>query len=253
MAKILFFDIETAPNIGYTWGKWEQNVIEFVQESYMLCYAYSWGEGKVKVVGLNDFDDYVAGSNNDYKLAQSLWELLNEADVVIAHNGKQFDIKAVNERFLYHGIEPPSNYQVVDTLLTARNKFKCNSNKLNDLGLKLKLGKKTETGGFALWLGCMAGEEKSWSKMKKYNRQDVVLLRLVYHKLKGWMNNHPNINTIDQTLDKARCSVCGSDHVIKAGFDPKGTTLRQRWKCLNVHCKANLYTNLKEALPLKNG
>ena len=28
-AKILFLDIETAPSLGWVWGKWQQNVIDF--------------------------------------------------------------------------------------------------------------------------------------------------------------------------------------------------------------------------------
>ena len=32
MAKVLFFDIETAPNLSYVWGQWQQDVIDHAQE-----------------------------------------------------------------------------------------------------------------------------------------------------------------------------------------------------------------------------
>lgn len=250
MSKILYFDIETAPNTSYTWGKWEQNVLGFIKESYLLCYSYAWNDGKVKVVSLPEFESYIINKTDDKELTKSLWELLNQADIVIAHNGKQFDIKYANGRFLAHNLPPPQNYQVVDTLTVARSKFKLNSNKLDDIAKLLHLGRKAETGGFDLWLGCMAGEEQSWAKMRKYNKQDVVLLREVYKRLRGWMKQHPNLSVIDQKTDKPACSVCSSLKVWKIGYLVQGSALKQRWRCQD--CGANLYTNLKESLPLKN-
>ena len=43
--KILFYDLETSPNVSYTWGKWEQNVIAFKKEWELLSFAYNLGAG----------------------------------------------------------------------------------------------------------------------------------------------------------------------------------------------------------------
>lgn len=244
MARILFFDLESSPNVGYSWGKWEQNIIEFLSESQMLCYAFAWNDGKVKVRTVLEY-------GNEKALITSLWELLNEADVVVAHNGRQFDIKYSNGRFLEHNLPPPQNYQVVDTLLTARSKFKFNSNKLDDLGTKLGIGRKVTTGGFALWKGCMANDPKSWKLMAKYNKQDVVLLRDVYYRLRPWMSNHPNINVINVNTDTPQCSVCQSTKVQRRGMEIKGNQTRQRWKCTETGCGANQYAGLQGGLPIR--
>lgn len=235
--KILLYDLETAPNVSYTWGKYEQNVIAFEKESYMLCYAYQWlDEGKTRVVVGETLGE-------DKDLAHSLWALFNEADIIIAHNGDAFDNKYSCARFLAHGLEPPTTYRSVDTLKIARQRFRLNSNKLNDLGELLNLGKKVETGGFDLWLGCMQGDAKSWRLMKKYNKQDVDLLRLVYEALRPWMKNHPNLS-----VDERACGVCRSLNLVKAGFHFMNTAKHQRWKC--TECGANHYTSLKrETLP----
>ena len=37
--KILLIDIETAPNLGYIWGKYEQNVIDYKTEWYLLSFC----------------------------------------------------------------------------------------------------------------------------------------------------------------------------------------------------------------------
>jgi RNase_H superfamily len=250
MVNILYFDIESAPNVGYSWGKWEQNIIDFTQESYLLCYAYAWNDEKVKVVSLTDFEGYVPHSTNDKALTQSLWELFEKADIIVAHNGNKFDIKYANKRFIENGLVPPSRYRTIDTLLVARNKFNFNSNKLDDLGKYLKLGRKVETGGFDLWLGCMKGDEKAWAKMKKYNKQDVVLLREVYYRLRSWMNNHPNLN-IYETSDKPTCAVCQGTHLHKKGQEIRNNTIVHRWKCQNQECGANLYTTVKKVEDLK--
>lgn len=245
--RILAYDIETAPNTSYTWGKYEQNVLSFVQESYMLCYAYKWLDEKTThVIGLPDFPTYKKDPTDDKALTTSLWELFNEADIIIAHNGDAFDIKYSNGRFLYHKLVPPTTYRTIDTLKIARRRFKLNSNKLNDLGEVLNVGKKVETGGFQLWLDCMAGCPKAWKKMKRYNKQDVDLLIEVYERLKPWVPNHPNLNV---EHDAEACSVCQSEHLVKAGFVFTNAAKQQRWKC--VDCGANLYTSLKGNKPPK--
>ncbi len=232
-------DIETSPNLGYTWSKWETNVLSFERETYLLCYAYKWyGETKTKVVSLPDFPTYKKNKADDKSLVKSLWDLFEEADIIIAHNGDKFDIKYSNGRFLYHGFTPPTTYKTVDTLKVARGKFKLNSNSLNDLGKFLNVGKKVETGGFELWLGCMEGNEESWKKMCKYNKQDVELLEQVYIKLLPWVRNHPNLVLHEDT---PACTHCESLKVWKIGFDKFST--RQRWRCMG--CGTNLYSSLR--------
>lgn len=228
--RILLLDIETSPNLGYVWGKYEQDVIEFKDEWIMLSFSVKWlGDKKTEVYGLPDFTGYSKNKLCDKKLVSKLWEFLDEADVVIAHNGDAFDIKKSNSRFLFHMIDPPTPYKTIDTLKVARKHFKFNSNKLGDLGKTLGVGRKAETGGFTTWLACMNGDMKAWAKMKKYNKQDVVLLEDVYMKLRKWMGNHPNMNIINGTTDN--CPICGSDKMQKRGFSITKNGGKQRFQC----------------------
>ena len=127
MSKVLFFDIETAPNMSYVWGQWQQDVIKHVDEWYILCFSYKWEDHKsTHVVALKDFELYDNDPGNDLQVVKKLWELLDEADIVIGHNSDAFDIKKANARFVYHGLGPPSHYQTVDTLKMARIHFKFN-------------------------------------------------------------------------------------------------------------------------------
>lgn len=222
MAKILLFDIETSPNIGYTWGKWEQNVIQFVKEWEILSFAYKWlGEPTVHCISRKD--------HSERELVIALRALWSQSDILVAHNGDQFDLKKARTKFLEFGLNPPRLNRSIDTKKIAKAQFAFNSNSLNDLGETMGLGSKEETGGFDLWLGCMRGEKTSWDKMISYNKQDVLLLEKVYLKMRAWHTSHPNISE-----DNIKgCHSCGSDHVKKDGTRLTTKRRQQMWKCLD--------------------
>jgi hypothetical protein len=245
MTKTLFFDIETAPNMAYVWGQWQQDVIEHVREWYILCFSYKWEDQKsTHVVGLQDFELYDNDPENDLHVIEKLWELLDEADIVIGHNSDAFDIKKANARFAYHDLGPPSHYQTVDTLKIARRHFKFNSNRLGHLGEHLGLGGKEATGGFQTWAGCMRGDVKAWGIMKKYAKQDVDLLIDVYERLRPWATTHPNRNVIDAT--SRACPTCGNNALQKRGTRVTRTMTYQQYQCQRCrsYCRARLAENV---------
>lgn len=229
--KILLFDCETAPNLGLCWGKYEQTIIDYEREWYMMSIAYKWlDEDKINVFALPDFALYKKEPENDKELVTKLWEVMNEAHILVAHNANGFDIKKANSRFVINELGPPSPYRVVDTLSMARKYFGFNSNKLNDLGKTLGLGEKVETGGFKLWKDCMSGDKKAWDRMKSYNKTDVDLLEKVYLKLRLWDKSHPNVGIFN---GPDACHVCGSENVQKRGYSYTQLTKRQRLYCID--------------------
>ena len=151
--KILVLDIETLPNQGYTWGRWDQNVIRFTQESCIATFVSKWlGNPKIISKALPDYTGYTAGSYDDKALVADLWNLFDEADVVIAHNGDSFDIKVATGRFILHGMKPPSPFKTIDTKKMVKEVARYNSNSLDDLCGLLDLGHKIHT-DFDLWAG----------------------------------------------------------------------------------------------------
>lgn len=225
--KILFYDIETSPNTSYTWGKYEQDVIEFKHEWELLSFAYKWLEdSKATVYTRLDFKD-----STDRSLTKELWKILDQAEIVIGHNSVDFDNKKARAKFVEHGLIPPSPFKSVDTKLIARQHFKFNSNKLDDLGSTLKVGRKIKMpGGFDVWKGCMKGDKKSFSTLAKYNKQDVILLEKVYKKLLPWMSKHPNMNLING--GQHACPNCGGHRHKKRGMHRTTAGLFQRYQCL---------------------
>lgn len=229
-ARVLFLDIETAPGLGWVWGKWEQNVIDFKKEWFMLSFSMKWQEERrATTYALPDFRGYASDKENDAKLVKKLWGVLDEADVVIAHNGDKFDVRKSNARFIAHDLKPPSPYKTIDTLKIARKHFAFTSNKLDDLGKYLGVGRKIPTTHkWQMWLKCMTGDTVSWDKMKKYNTQDVSLLERVYLKLRPWATRHPDLGDYSKKL---ACPSCQSKNLQHRGVNATKTGSRARFQC----------------------
>ena len=221
----LLLDIETAPNKVYSWGLFNQNISinQIVESGYTLCYAAKWlGEKKVMF-------DSIHKSGAD-AMVKSIYALLEEADAVIHYNGKKFDMPTLNKEFLLQGLTPPSPYKQIDLLSTARGQFRFTSNKLDYVCQQLGLGAKTHHTGMQLWNDCMNGCDKAWRLMEKYNRNDVVIMEALYHKLLPWIVNHPHHGLyVDD--DEPCCKGCGSGNLYKQGFAYTLISKFQQYSC----------------------
>lgn len=214
-AKILLLDVETAPLMGFFWGLFKQNIglNQLEAHSYMLTWAAKWiHEPTCMSASLPDYPNYVPGSEDDSLLVADLLKLINEADIIIGHNVKNFDDKVIRTRILVNGLEQPTPYKLIDTLEIAKQNFRFTSNKLDGIAMQLGLEGKAQTGGFSLWRGCMTGDPESWLNMLNYNIQDVYVLEDVYMKIRAWDARHPNV-TLYGSNDSINCTVCGSDNL----------------------------------------
>lgn len=226
--KTLLFDIETTPLLSYTWGKYEQNVISVEQHSHLLSFsAKKLGEKSSITRGLNDYKLYKKDPASDKDLVEAIHCLFDWADIIVAHNGRAFDIKKVNARFAFYGFPPPEPYQIVDTKEMSKRNFAFTSNSLNDIADYLGIGRKLETGGFELWKGCMAGDKESWKLMKQYNSWDVELLEKIYLKMLPY-SKVPNLGSI---LEGEVCPRCGSDEIRARGIAKTIASTYHRFQC----------------------
>lgn len=224
--KILFYDIETEPNTAYVWGKYQQDVIAYKKERSILCFAYSWLNGPTTCHTRE-------GLKTDKALCIRLYRLFNEADIVVAHNGDDFDQKVVRARMLYHGVKPHKILTTIDTKKVAKAYFNFNSNSLKDLAKYLKLPNKLENTPFEVWLGCMKDDPKSWARMVRYNKRDIKVLKAMYRKFLPWINNHPNIARLLHPKEAygKKCPTCASSNITKKGVRANTRTVQQQWVC----------------------
>lgn len=230
--RIAFIDIENSPNVSYTWGKWQQDVIAFTREWYIMSFSVKWNDEKrTRTYALPDFPLYKTDPHNDRDLVREMHKVLSEADLIVAHNGDAFDLKKTNTRFIFHGLTPPSPYKTVDTLKIARKCFAFNSNRLDDIAKFLGVGNKLKTGGFELWEACLKGDLSAWRKMKRYNTRDVVILERVYERVRAWHPTHPNVNV--NSDDLFACPGCSSRRVQRRGWEALRSWRVRRYQCLD--------------------
>ena len=253
-AKILLFDIETAPNMAHVWRFFKENIRPdmLIKDGYMMSFAAKWlGDAPDKVIYRENRGD------NDKVLVSQLIALLDEADMVIAHNGKRFDMGWVRAKAAIHGLKPFSPVKVIDTMVEAQKHFFLNSYSLAYLSRMFNIAPKGEHKkypGHALWMACIQGKADAWNEMKKYNIQDVITLEQLYFKMRPWITNHPNVAVNDEG-DKPACPKCGSNKVHKRGFHMTNVSKFQRYQCQDKKCGAwsrgrfNLYNkDNREAL-----
>jgi DNA polymerase III epsilon subunit-like protein len=218
--KILFLDIETAGAISHTFGRYNLNLSQaniISEGGWLISYAYAWNDSQV--VGHHSIPELVV-AKNDKALVSDLANLINEADIVVGHNIDKFDLAVIKARMIKHRLKPFKTVRTVDTLKIAKqNKFA--SNKLDDLGEYLGLGRKVKHEGVSLWVKCQQGDPSALTEMLDYNIQDVVLLRNVYNAIKAYDKNPPNLGKILNAKlgeSKHRCPVCASDNVFKGNY-----------------------------------
>ena len=215
-AKVLIFDIETSPSKGYFWGKWQQNIhdVMLTNEWFMLTWSAKWlFEDTVYNAKLTGKE---AVAQDDKRITKAIWKMLDEADIVIGHNVKKFDVKKLNARFLLHGLGTPSSYEIIDTLLHARKSFAVHSNKLDYLAQLLKVGGKVKHDGFSMWDKCYKGDEDALAKMAEYNDGDIIINESVYLEIRPFIKPHPNMGLrISDDID--RCPTCDSDSLSLTG------------------------------------
>jgi len=214
--KILLFDIETAPMKSFLWSIWQKGVQpdQVTNDWFILTWAAKWlFNSKTLSEGLTGKE---ARKESDTSILKGIWQLLDEADIVIGHNSDKFDIRRLNTRFLINGMGPPLPYRSIDTLKVVQKHFAFSSNRLDQVNRTLGLPRKMET-KFELWKKCVEGDEKALKKMRKYNKRDVNILEETYLTLRPWIKSHPNIG-LYLDLDEPVCSNCGSTDIEWKGY-----------------------------------
>lgn len=215
-AKVLLFDLEVSPTLSWHYGQYKTRSIDVIQAPILLSVAWKWLGEKGDPHCMTIVDKPIFGKfsektrwNHD-ELVRQLWKLMDEAEVIVAHN-LAFDEKMSNAFFLRCGLNPPSWYKPFCTLKTAKRFFRLDNNTLNYLGQLLLGEQKTDITVKDLWKDILYAHGKELKRanklLKEYNIQDVVLLEKIYNRLLPFASNHPNMALAvgDETI----CPRCG--------------------------------------------
>jgi DNA polymerase elongation subunit (family B) len=195
----------------------------------IFCVAWQWlGQPIVSSTSvLNDPERFEKCHWDDYHVVKTIHQLIEEADILIAHNGDNFDWKVFNARCLYHGFEPVKKPLMIDTLKIARKEFKVESNTLGYLCKFLGVEDKMHSPN---WDKIAQGDIDEIAEAEKYCRGDIRSLRGVYEKLKVFATNHPNLNAFSNG-ETHNCPTCGHWDLQKRGFRYTKAGKYQAYQC----------------------
>lgn len=222
MMKTLILDVETSPNIAHVWGLFKQTVslAQLQEASFMMSFAAKWrGEKKIH------YRNY-----NDPKMVEEIYGLVNDADAVVHYNGNSFDMPVLNREFVLTELPPPSPYKNIDLYRVISKKFRFASNKLAHTAEQLGVTKKLDNSGHELWTRCLAGDEKAWKEMRRYNIGDVKTTEELFERVLPWIDSMPNQQLYSE---ESFCPRCGQDfyRLERQGYAYTNLGKFQRFKC----------------------
>ena len=251
--KILCFDLETFPILGAVWSLWNNNVgINQIERDWsILSYAAKWvgSDMTVENVIYNDVRNQ-KDINDDSKLLQELWDLLDEADIVLTKNGDRFDIPKLNARFVMAGLPPPSHYKSIDLDKICKRHFGFTSRKLeylsNELNEKFKKLKHSKFAGYEMWKQCLARNIDAFNECKEYNVHDVLATEELYYTLAPWSDKIGSFFLYSD--DKEFKCNCGCKEVKHVGYAYTALSKFDKYQCAN--CGKN-YRGRKNLLTIE--
>lgn len=210
--KILILDIETSQIKLKAWrpGQIYVGHDRVIEDWSVLSWSAKWlGSPEDKIMYADTRNE--KNPKNDKKIVKQIWNLLEEADIILTQNGKRFDIPKLQSRFEFYGLGEPSHFEHWDTYKIANKYLGELSHSLGFVTKKFckkykKSGHKKYP-GVSLWDACEDGNKEAFQEMEDYNKIDVLSLEEWYtDHLRHW--HKPNLNIYHDT-DTFYCA-CGS-------------------------------------------
>lgn len=225
--SILFFDVETSWMIA----KMHSPKVDYIRSDrvvhrrFLHCWAAQWDGQKQILSDCQTPDEAIA--KDDSRIAVSLAEQVRKADVVLAHNGDNFDIPKLRNRLIIADKETLGPVASIDTLKLAR-KLGFDHNNLDSLSKELGYGGKMQN-PTGLWDRAYEGDEVALRQMVRYCRYDVVQLAQVFNRLRPHATQLPRLVDGEGSF----CPSCGSTNYQKRGKKRTNAGTSQQYQCLS--------------------
>ena len=213
--KVLAFDLELGKALFELFGTGKQYVRAdcMVRDQLLFCWCGEWLQTGEQI------GDYCTRAeieaHNDKRVCKSLYNAIDEADIILGHNIGYFDMPMAKKKFIEYGFKPLAKKQQIDTYRIAKKNFRFQGNGLDFLSKEFGFSGKMETEK-SLWKKVSEGSEEAMRKMYEYCQQDVKATIDLYFHMRGWMSWHPNIALLNEEEDV--CPVCLSKNFYKDGY-----------------------------------
>lgn len=226
-------DIETTPLVALVWelGKQYVSKDQVIEDWHIMAFsAKKLNDKSVPSVYME------TRTKNDRPLLKKLWEIFNDADVVITQNGKRFDEPKIRARMMLSGFNPYKPFKHHDTFEQNKDK-EFTSHSLDYLSdkfcTKYKKLKHKLFAGLSLWKECLGikiqynPNPAAWVEMKTYNIHDVLATEELYLNTRGWSKS--TAPTLYR--DIGSCCICGKQSLQKRGIERTKNQMFQRLQC----------------------
>lgn len=187
------------------------------------------------------------GRNGQQRMVKAMYELVNQADVLVTFNGERADIPWMKEEFRYAGLPKPMPSKSIDLYKQLKGEFALPYRSLRYAAREFGNIPKIETSGLDLWERCEQGDEEAWALMEAYNKQDVLATEDLWFDTLPWLNGTTHLGVLIGD-GEARCPNCGST-ALTAQPRPARAYVReyQAFRCDD--CRSPLRTNFLVGKP----
>lgn len=162
----------------------------------VLCAVVKlYGPDERRVFRADEYEPWKQGRRaDDGPLLRDILSCMEDADILIAHNGLKFDLPFLRTRAVVHGL-PPVNFQkIIDPVQLARQHFRFPSNSLNSISHVIGTqAEKTPLRPETWQRATMNGDKDAMNEIVAHCIADVDVLEEICWKLRGYV----------RTIDKA--------------------------------------------------
>lgn len=156
----------------------------------VLCAVVKlYGPDERKVFRADEYEPWRRGERaNDAPLLRDILACLEEADILIAHNGLKFDLPFLRTRAVVHGL-PPVNFQkIIDPVQLARQHFRFSGNSLDSIAKTLSTqAAKTPLSPETWQRASLNGDPAAMEEIVQHCIYDVDVLEEVCWQLRGYV------------------------------------------------------------------
>ena len=199
-ARILIFDDEST---------------ELSAEGDFLVFGYKWlGEKTVHVPSVLDHGEPCNQGRlhySDNELVKECHRVMSGADVVVTYNGKNFDWKLQNTKFLMAGLPALQPMQHIDLYQVAKHTVLIRPKSLKNLARVFELKNQKTNLDWNVWRSANKGDMRSLRYIRTHCKADILATEELYYLLRPYIKQHPRVNGYGP------CRRCGSEGLTRQG------------------------------------
>lgn len=222
-ARVLFLDIETQRAIVETWNTFKPfiGIDNIVVDARVLCFAAKW-RGAKRVIfraAWEENDEHIVDPAQYESMMRCVFDLMDEADILVSYNGDRFDWQWLQREFSRLGLGRPLPAKSIDLMKINKRWFHA-----GQLSLKLDWSlrkwfhdRKVSHGGVDLWRDIRWGTVKerlsARKTMREYNIGDTVKTERLFESWLPWAPINLALYENDDDDGVLHCTKCNSTNL----------------------------------------